>query len=89
MPLQDNCLRAISRAYRATPIRNSEVEVRVPPLGIYLDSIQAQFRVWLEEPEVAGVIREAVQKVGRWTGRDEGQAGGRGRRRARRGNQGT
>jgi hypothetical protein len=41
MPLQNNCLRAITGAYRATPIRNVEVEVRVPQLGIHLDSIQA------------------------------------------------
>ncbi len=39
MPLQNNCLRAISGAHRATPIQNLEVEVRVPPLGIHLESI--------------------------------------------------
>ncbi len=82
MPLQNNCLRAISGAYRATPIRNLEVEVGVPPLGIHLDSIQAQFRVRLEESEAAGAIREAVRKVERWIGGDEGQAGGRRRGRA-------
>jgi hypothetical protein len=65
MPLQNNCLRAISGAYRATPIRNLAVEVGVPPLGINLDSLQAQFRAKLEESEVAGVIREAVENVKR------------------------
>jgi hypothetical protein len=85
MPLHYSCLTAISRAYRATPTRNLEVEVGVPPLGIDLDSIQARFRVRLEESEAAGAIREAVQKVERWIGCDEGQAGGRGRRRAERG----
>jgi hypothetical protein len=39
MPLQNNCLRVISGAYRATPIRNLEVEVGVPSLEIYLDSL--------------------------------------------------
>ncbi len=63
MPLPNNCLRAISGAYRATPIRNLEVEVGVPPLGIHLDSIQAQFKVWIEESKAAGAIREAVEKV--------------------------
>jgi hypothetical protein len=48
-PLQNNCLRAISGAYRATPIRNLEVEVGVPPLEIHLDSLQARLRVMLEE----------------------------------------
>jgi hypothetical protein len=89
MPLENNCLRAVSGAHRATPIRNLEVEVGVPPLGIHLDSIQARFRVRLEESEAAGAIREAVQKVERWIGWDEGQAGGRGRRRAGRRNQGN
>jgi hypothetical protein len=65
MPLQNNCLRAISGAYRSTPIRNLEVEVGVPPLGIHLDSIQARFRVKLEESEAVVVIREAVEKVAR------------------------
>jgi hypothetical protein len=80
---------AISGAYRSTPIRNLEVEVGVPPLGIHLESIQEQFRVRLEESKAAGAIREAVQKVERWIGWDEGQAGGRGRRRAGRRNQGN
>jgi hypothetical protein len=86
VPLQNNYLRAISGAYRATPIINLEVEVGVPPLGIHLDSIQARFRVRLEESEAAGAIREAVQKVERWIGWDVRQVRGRGRRRAWRGN---
>jgi hypothetical protein len=49
MPLQNNCLRAISGAYRVTPIQNLEVEVGVPPLGIHLDNIQARLGVRLEE----------------------------------------
>ncbi len=48
--------------------QNLEVEVGVPLLVIHLDSIQAQFRVWLEESKEAGAIREAVQKVEKWIG---------------------
>jgi hypothetical protein len=88
MPLQNSCLWAISRPYRATPIRNLEVEVGVPPLGIYQDSNKAQFRVRLKELKVAGAIREAVQKEERWIEWDEGQAGERGGKRAGRRNQG-
>jgi hypothetical protein len=84
MPLQNNCLRAISGAYKATPIRNLEVEVGVPPLGIHLDSLQARFRVRLEGSEVAGVIKNAVEKVARWlTVTEEGR-----RRRRRNGTRG-
>jgi hypothetical protein len=35
-PLQNNCLRAISEAYRATIIKNLEDEVEFPLLGIHL-----------------------------------------------------
>jgi hypothetical protein len=89
MPLQNNCLRAISGVYRATPIRNMEVEVRVLPLGIHLDSIQAHFRVWLEDSEAAGVIMEVVEKVERWTGGAERQAGGGRGMKAKKRNQGN
>jgi hypothetical protein len=58
--MQNYCLRAISGAYRATHIKNLEAEAGVPPLGTYLDSIQAQFRVRLKGLVVAEVIREAV-----------------------------
>jgi hypothetical protein len=65
-------------AYKATPIRNWEVEVGVPPLRIHLDSLQAQFRLRLEGSEVQGAIREAVEKV--WqtlAGVGEGRSRGR------------
>ncbi len=65
-----------------------EVEVRVPPLGIHLDSIQAQFRVRLEESEVAGIIKEAVEKVEKSIGAAGGNGGGRRRGRTRGRNQG-
>ncbi len=37
-------------------------------LGIYLYSIQAPFQVRLEESEAVEAVREAVQKVERWSG---------------------
>jgi hypothetical protein len=49
-----------------------EVEVRVPLLGIHLDSLHVQFRVRLDKSEVAGVKREAIGKVDRWLGIGEG-----------------
>jgi hypothetical protein len=88
MPLQNNCLRAISGAYRATPIRNLEVEVGVPPLGVHLDSLQARFRATLEESEVAGVNKEAVGKVERCLAMEQ-EGNVRRRRRRRQGAQGV
>ncbi len=81
MPLQNNCLGAISEAYRAIPIKKLEVGVRVPPLGIYLDSLKAQSRAKLEESNVARVIGKAVGKVERHLG--VGQGRHRRRRRGR------
>jgi hypothetical protein len=86
-PLQNSCLRAISGVFRATPIRNLEVEVGVPPLGIHLDSLQARFRFRLEGSEVQGVIREAVERVWAIFGGLRGE--GSRARRCRRRNQGT
>ncbi len=57
MSLQSNCVEAVSGAYRATPIRDSEAEVRVPWLGIYLDSICEQFSIRLEKLEAARVMK--------------------------------
>jgi hypothetical protein len=81
--LQNKFLRAICGAYKATPIRNLEVEIGVPPLGIHLDSLQARFRVRLEESEVAQAIREAVGKVERQLGIGL-EGSGRKRKRGRR-----
>ncbi len=53
-----------------------EVEVGVPLLGIYLDRIQAQFRVRQEESEAARAMNEAVQKVVWRIGVAEGEASG-------------
>ncbi len=57
-------------------------------LEIHLDSIQARFRVRLEESEAANSNRKAVEKVDIWIRGAGGQAGGRRRGRARRGTQG-
>jgi hypothetical protein len=86
-PLQNSCLRAISGALRATPIRNWEVEVGVPLLGNHLDSLKARFQLKLEGSAVQGVIREAVERVWVIFGGLRGE--GSRARRCRRRNQGT
>ncbi len=55
-PLHNSCLRAISGAYKVTPIRNLVAEVGVPLLGMHLDSLQARFRLRLEESGVQEVV---------------------------------
>ncbi len=70
-------------------MRNLEVEVRVLLLEAHLDSIQAKFRVRLEESEAAEAMEEDVEKVERWIGGARCQAGERRRSRARRETQGN
>jgi hypothetical protein len=51
-----------------------EVGVGVPPLGIHIDSLQAQWKVKVEESEVSGTIREAVGNVERHLGVAKGRS---------------
>jgi hypothetical protein len=62
-PFQNSCLRAISGAYKATPICNLETEVRVPLLRIHLDSLHGRLKVRRKESKVQEVIWLAVERV--------------------------
>ena len=41
---QNSCLRVVARAYKATLVRNLEVETLVPPLDLYLNKRLAEFK---------------------------------------------
>ncbi len=87
MPPHNIYVEAIPRAYRATPIKSLEVKDGVIPLGIFMDSIQAGFRVRHEESEVAEAMSEAIEKEELWIGVAEGEGTRRKGRRAREKNQ--
>ena len=40
--MQNNCLRTIAGAFKATPIPVLEAETYIAPIDVYLDTLQAQ-----------------------------------------------
>ena len=57
MPQQPDCLRIVLGAYRATPVRQLEVEAGVPPLDIYLSAKIAAKCRRLEDNGMAALLR--------------------------------
>ena len=57
MKQQSDCLRAVLGAYKATPVRQLEVEAGVPPLDIYLNSRVAANSQRLEDNGMASLLR--------------------------------
>ena len=72
-PLQNKCLRVVAGAYRATPIRDLEVETHTPPLDLYLDSRLAAFRERLATSQVGKVIQTACETIRRRLKNKRGQ----------------
>ena len=60
---ENRCLRTISGAYKATPIRSLQAEVGVPPLPLHMDGRQARFRLRSAESGINEVIGEGILKV--------------------------
>ena len=46
--IQSQCLRAVSGAYCATPVRFLKVETATPPIDLYLNKWVADFELRLE-----------------------------------------
>lgn len=66
LPIQTQCLRAVSGAYKATPRRQLETETGVPPLGLYLDRCAAGFEIRSASNGAAKILRNncrAVDKI--------------------------
>ena len=63
MTKQSDCLRVVLGAYRATPVRQLEVEAGVPPLDIYLNSRVAANSQRLEDNGMAGLLRNVSSAV--------------------------
>ena len=66
---QNAALRVVTRAYKATPIRNLEVETAVPPLDLYLTKRRADFEERLQLTGKDKLLEEARQKILRTWGR--------------------
>jgi hypothetical protein len=73
--IQNQCLRIVGGAYRATPIRSLEVETHIPPIDLQLDYLNAKAQSRLEDAGHSLAIRQACATIRQRLAR------GRGRRR--------
>lgn len=62
-PRQNDCLRSITGAYKATPISTMEAETNVCPLDLYLDNKVAKAVHRLKQTGVAAQIEQACSGV--------------------------
>lgn len=60
---QNRCLRIITGAYKATPIRLLETEAYVPPIDIWMDVRAATFGRRLRDSGMEGKIQQQCQEV--------------------------
>jgi hypothetical protein len=60
---QNDCLRVVSGAYKATPTYLLEVETKTPPLDLYLNYHRAKFERRTKATPVGKVIEEAERRV--------------------------
>jgi hypothetical protein len=61
--IENCCLRTISGAYKAAPVRSLQAEVGVAPLSLHKDGRQARFRLRSAEFGIDLVIGEGILKV--------------------------
>ena len=60
---QNDCLRVVAGAYKATPTHLLEVETKTPPLDLYLNYHRAKFERRTKVTPVGKVIEEAEGRV--------------------------
>jgi hypothetical protein len=60
---QSQCLRVVSGAYKATPVRFLEVETATPPLDLYLNKWVADFERRLERTGKGDLLRSICNRV--------------------------
>jgi hypothetical protein len=60
---QSQCLRVITGAYRATPVRFLEAETATPPLDLYLNKWVADFEQRLERTGKGELIQAVCNRV--------------------------
>ncbi len=64
-PIQNKCLRVVTGAYKATPVRALETETYTPPIDLYLDGRLAAFRDRLANSPVSQSIQQACKAIQR------------------------
>jgi hypothetical protein len=61
--IQNQALRRVTGAYKATPTRRLELEALIPPLHLYIDSITARYQERTRDTQARQELREACDKV--------------------------
>ena len=61
--MQNNCLRTIAGAFKATPISVLEAGTLIAPIDTHLDMLQAQARHWLRAGGQLKIIPSACNKI--------------------------
>jgi hypothetical protein len=61
--VENQCLRAVSGAFKATPVQSLQAEGGLPPLPLHMDGRQAQFQLRSAESGIDKVIGEGISKV--------------------------
>ena len=61
--MQNNCLRTIAGAFKATPIPVLEAETYIAPIDVHLDTLQAQARHCLRVGGQSKVISSACSRI--------------------------
>jgi hypothetical protein len=61
--IQNQALRKVTGAYKATPTRRLELEAMVPPIHLYMDSILARHQENTKDTPVRQEVREACDKI--------------------------
>jgi hypothetical protein len=64
--IKNCCLRTVSGAYKATPVRSLQAEVGVASSSLHLDGRQARSRLRSAESRIDKVIGEGISKVKRF-----------------------
>lgn len=62
-PLQNDCLRTVAGAYKATRVRRLETEVWCPPIQLHLDRLVASFYQRLEITGMRRLIEQQCREV--------------------------
>jgi hypothetical protein len=63
--IQNQALRRVTEAYKATPMRSLEVEALVPPIHLYMDSITVRHREDTKDTPTRQKTKEACDKITR------------------------
>jgi hypothetical protein len=58
-PIQNKCLRIVSGAYKATPVRDLETKTYIPPLDLYLDERKAAYSERIKGTQAEQVIQKS------------------------------